>query len=495
MWRTLTKKRISMNEPGIRGLQSDSRQVCPGDLFIAISGTPNERLRYIQEATERGAVAVLAEPEICALVEESVQVPLIPFCDLQKSTGFIAAHFFGQPSLEYPVIGVTGTSGKTSIAYFILQIMAACKKKYAMIGTLGSGFLGGLQEIQNTTPGAIVLQKLLADFAQKKADGVVMEVSSHALHQERVAGTQFHTAIFSNLTRDHLDYHGTMESYWAEKQRLFLEYKPRYAIVNCDNDYGRELSKKLVDQQQDIIGFSIDSGVPFESLQVPMVIAQDVRLQQNGINAWIQSPWGEGALHSPLLGRFTLSNLLAAMSAVCLQGIPLSQVLSVIPEVNTAEGRMMLFGNTPRLPLVVVDYAHKPEAVEQVLTFLKEQCQGGLLWCILGCGGERDRGKRPLMAALAERFSDRFVITSDNPRTETLNQIVADMLTGLQNPNAVSVQLDRKLAIQQTILTAAPNDIVAVLGKGHEAYQIIGNTAFPFSDSEEVQIALKKREV
>lgn len=486
-----------MTEIRIQELTMDSRQVKPGDLFIAVPGLTVDGRDYIQNALKQGAAAVLVEEnsEVFSFeewrkkyAEFNQTVPIIPVSSLKKIVSVIAARFFNEPSQKLSVIGVTGTNGKTSTTHYIAQILGYCGKQCAVMGSLGAGFLGQLQEISYATPDAITVQRKLADFQREGAIAAAMEVSSHALDQYRVSGVHFKTAIFTNLTRDHLDYHPSLEAYAEAKQKLFCAFEPKYSVINLEDEQGRLLVNKLSAKRSahQIIGYTTRDDIK------AAISTRDVILSEAGISAFIKTPWGEGELQCGLLGKFNLSNLLAAIAAVCLEGLSLAEVLSAVKVIKPALGRMMRLGGKGEDPLVVLDYAHTPDALQQVLTALRSHCRGKL-WCVFGCGGDRDRGKRSLMAAVAENLSDYICITQDNPRTEDPNQIMSDMIKGLKKREKAFVEPDRRLAIQATIEAANSEDCVLVAGKGHENYQIIGTKKNPFSDQTEIEIALERK--
>nr|MBP9764315.1 UDP-N-acetylmuramoyl-L-alanyl-D-glutamate--2,6-diaminopimelate ligase [Gammaproteobacteria bacterium] len=341
-------------------------------------------------------------------------------------------------------------------------------------------------------PDAIAVQRTLAALQKQNVSAVAMEVTSHALDQNRVAGVEFDTVIFTNLTRDHLDYHPDMQTYGEVKKRLFTEFQSKYAVINLDDAFGRVLFAELkaLDKAGRVLGYSCHKNPPEGGRE--LIEADNVVLDKHGIRATVKTPWGEGELRSHLLGLFNVSNILAALTAVCLQGVPLNAVLKAIKAISTAPGRMMRFGGNAEMPLVIVDYAHKPDALAAVLEALRGHCAGEL-WCVVGCGGDRDRGKRPLMAAIGERLSDHLYLTQDNPRTEDPTQIMTEMIQGLKNPNKVVVEYDRAKAIEWAIKNAKVEDIIVVAGKGHETYQIVGTEKIPFSDKLVVEAALERR--
>lgn len=469
----------------IIGLSSDSRRTKPGDLFLAYAGPAADRHHYIVDAIARGAVAVIRDTTGPTSSLESQQksgnhIPIINLPHLRTQAGHIAARFYGDPTATLPVIGITGTNGKTSCSQFIAAALEQAGMHCGIIGTLGTGFPNQLESGFLTTPDALDLQRQLAGLKQQGATAITMEVSSHSLAQHRVSGVRFTTAIFTNLSRDHLDYHGDMEHYGAAKRLLFTQPGLRNAVINTDDAFGRTLLEEF-SSQLDCYGYSVAAEPPPGT----QIIARELRFSHNGFSAQITTPWGSGNLHSTLLGRFNLSNLLAALSALCLTGIPLEAALHYLAQLRTVPGRMQAFGSG-KLPLVVVDYAHTPDALEKALTALREHCQG-TLWCVFGCGGNRDAGKRELMGQIAERFSDHIVITDDNPRFENPSHITDQIVRGLLCPWAAEIVHDRQAAIAHAIECAQPGDIVIIAGKGHERFQQIGAERIPFNDAEQVQ--------
>jgi len=334
----------------------------------------------------------------------------------------------------------------------------------------------------NTTPDPVTLQRWLFKLKQEGARAVAMEVSSHSLVQQRISGVEFKVAVFTNLTRDHLDYHGTMENYGAAKKMLFMQPGLQYAIINADDEFGQKLIGGLKTSLK-VYAYTI-KGTLLE--EVPTVAAKDVELDISGITAQVTTPWGEGLLKSRLLGRFNLSNLIAVLAVLGVMKMNIAAALTSIKKLETVNGRMQTFGGDKK-PLIVVDYAHTPDALEQALLALRECCHGAI-WCVFGCGGApRDRGKRPMMGQIAERYSDHIIITNDNPRAENPQQIINDILQGLLCPWAAEVEQDRRVAIAHAIDCASANDVILVAGKGHEDYQIIGKEKLPFSDQEVIE--------
>lgn len=485
----------------ITGLSLDSRTTKPGDLFFAYPGTAIDGRDFIAAAIEQGAVAILAEvdenppalqkaarrPPFSKGVTDSV--PLFAIPNLATHVGSVAARFYHHPSHHMQVVGITGTNGKTSCCHFIGQALHNDNKTCGIIGTVGNGLAGSpLQHASLTTPDPISLQALLAEWQQQGVQYVAMEAASHGLAQGRVNGIEFTTAVFTNLTRDHLDYHGDMASYAAAKRLLFARPGLRNAVLNIDDLYGQQWLEELTGKLE-VFAYSIDAVK--NKCQVPLVYAQHAKFAEIGITASVHTPWGDGVLHNPyLIGRFNLSNLLAALTVLGISGMPLPTILARLTEVKSVPGRMQVVGGGAK-PLAVIDYSHTPDALEQALKTLREHCQRKL-WCVFGCGGDRDRGKRPLMGKLAEQYADYIVVTDDNPRHEEPRQIVAEILQGLDNPAGAVVEHDRRRAITHALSSAQVNDVVLIAGKGHETYQIIGDKKLVFNDVLEAQLILNE---
>lgn len=453
----------------------DSRHVQKNDVFVALSGETFDGHQFIQEALSKGVAAVLAErSEI-----KDDRIIVIP--NLRHELGIIASRCFHDPSKNLKVIGVTGTNGKSSVTQYCAQALKQCGETCGVIGTLGYGFLPNLEPLANTTPDALMLQSILAQMRDQGANSVAMEVSSHGLHQERVSGIHFDTAIFTNITRDHLDYHGDMASYQAQKRRLFSMPGLNQIIINADDDFGRQIIRESLGVVS-VIAYGLEANSKFDC---PQIIAHSIRQNAKGFRAKIDSPWGSGELSSQLLGRFNISNLLAVLAVLMVRNISFEAALESLSHVQNVQGRMQAYGGDKQA-LVVVDYAHTPDALQQALLALKPHTQGKL-WCVFGCGGDRDHGKRPIMGQIAERYSDQLILTNDNPRSEAPQSIIEEIKSGLICPWAVEVELDRGAAIAHAIDCAEPGDVVLIAGKGHETYQIIGDEKLPFSDIERVQ--------
>ncbi len=462
----------------IGGLALDSRRVRPGDLFLALRGTRGHGLEHWPEARRRGAVGVLWEPRgWTGTVPEggvSVAVP-----GLQRVVGPLASRFHGEPSRHLTVIGVTGTDGKSSVSTFLAQALHAQTAPFGVVGTLGAGFPGAVRPTGHTTPDALDLQARLAGFVARGARGVAMEVSSHALDQGRVAGVDFDVAVLTNVTRDHLDYHGDVARYAATKARLFAMPGLRHAVLNLDDAQGRAWALPLA-RRLPVIGVGFG--------EVPMADLPRVHIEAAAVRRGLQLRlrWA-GSLHDvrlPLLGRFNATNAALVFAVLLALGMDAGEALRRLTALRAVPGRMEPF-EAPGRPLVVVDYAHTPAALAQALKALRAHVRGRIV-CVFGCGGERDRGKRPLMGAAAERLADAVIVTDDNPRGEDPERIVREILAGAAKPGGIQVIHDREQAIATALEAAGPGDAVLVAGKGHETTQEFGDHGVRFSDRDTV---------
>ena len=458
----------------ITGLVMDSREVKPGDAFVAIAGFGAHGLKFVDQARAQGAVAILFEPP--APIDLPAPPDAIAVPNLRARLGELADRFHGRITEAMTVVGVTGTNGKTSTVQLLAQAWTLRGIRCGTIGTLGVGMYGQVKPTGFTTPLVLKLHDLLAQLHRQGARAVAMEVSSHALDQGRADGVHFDVAVFTNLTRDHLDYHGDMETYGAAKARLFAWPGLNAAVINLDDDYGRRLHAQV---PASVKPFGVSSrGAAGATLR-----ADALRLDSAGIAFELVAGSEAHAVRSPLLGRFNVDNLLAVAGALYALGDPVAQIASTLSQLQPIHGRMNRLGGDGIKPLVVIDYAHTPDALEQALKSLRAHAQARLV-CVFGCGGERDRGKRPQMAAIAEANADVVIVTDDNPRAEDGDQIVADILAGFASADTATVQRDRAAAIARAIGEARPNDIVLVAGKGHEPYQEINGVQYPFDDTE-----------
>ena len=467
----------------VTGLTLDSREVQPGDAFVAIAGFGAHGLNFVDNAREAGAAAILFEPP--APDELPAPADAIPVTGLRARMGAMADQFHGQPSAAMTTVGVTGTNGKTSTVQLLAQAWTLRGQQAGTIGTLGAGIWPKIVPTGFTTPLVLRLHALLAELRDEGASTVAMEVSSHALDQGRVDGVHFDVAVFTNLTRDHLDYHGDMASYGAAKKKLFEWPGLRAATVNLDDAFGRELFDAVGGKVR-VVGFSSRGAAG------AAVRADEVQLDGSGIRFLLQAGNQAHPVRSPLLGRFNVDNLLGVAATLFAMGMAPALVAETLSQLMPVDGRMNRLGGEDGSPLVVVDYAHTPDALEQALSSLRAHTAGKLI-CVFGCGGERDRGKRPQMAAIAERGADVAIVTDDNPRGEDGDRIVADIMAGFVEPARASVQRDRARAIAQAIDMAGADDVVLIAGKGHEPYQEINGIKHPFDDTATARELLRRR--
>ncbi|OGO94470.1 MAG: UDP-N-acetylmuramoyl-L-alanyl-D-glutamate--2,6-diaminopimelate ligase [Coxiella sp. RIFCSPHIGHO2_12_FULL_42_15] len=487
--KTLKELQLTSSNQSVSQLALDSRAVIENSLFFAYPGVVTDGRQYIDQAIAQGAVVVLYENSDGFQPKASScdKAQLLGMPNLQTQVGLIASRFFDDPSRTLNIIGVTGTNGKTSITHFIAQAFQQHGYSSAVLGTIGNGIWPHLEKSTQTTLDPIQLQKAFWDFKQRAVSHVAMEVSSHALVQGRVTGTHFTTAVFTQLSRDHLDYHGTMERYAQAKQQLFQQPQLQNAIINQDDLYGRQFIQQYA-SSLNVVAYSA-TGQPISNVR--NVIATRVVRHPQGFLLDIDGTWGSGKLLCPLLGDFNISNVLATLAVLLQNEIPLSLALDYCARLQPVRGRMQLLGGGNQ-PLVIVDYAHTPDALEKALNAVRFHCKGKL-WCVFGCGGDRDKGKRPLMANVAERLADCVIVTDDNPRTETPQAIVADIRKGFSTEKVVQVIQDRQQAIAMAVQSAGRHDMVLVAGKGHETTQTIGLHVLPFDDVEQVQLALANR--
>lgn len=474
----------SVSAVTVQGLTADSRSVQRGDLFLACRGLQVHGLEYTAQAIAQGAVAVAYDPEGCDNAEvllAGISVPAFAVSDLSQQLGVIADRFYASPSSEMHVIGVTGTDGKTSVSHFIAQALSTAGTPVGLLGTLGYGVYGKLNAPTHTTPDALRLQSELASLRDQGVKQLAMEVSSHALHQCRSEGVHFHTAVLTQLSRDHLDYHGSLEDYADAKRRLFLSPGLKCAVLNAGDAFGRALAAELA---EDVRVISWQSQGDVKPLAEEWLALRSVRALPAGIALHIESSFGEVEFESQLLGNFNAANLLAALGALLATGLSLNDAVQRLSQVTTVPGRMELF-SAPGQPRVVIDYAHTPNALETALLALRPHCAGELV-CVFGAGGDRDAGKRPQMGAAAERGADRVIVTSDNPRHELPQDIMAQIVAGMEQSQSVSLIEDRGAAISAALAAAGEDDLVLIAGKGHETTQQIGDLKTAFSDREYV---------
>ncbi len=486
---------------GVKRLVNDSRAVKRGDTFVAYPGESRDGRDYIAQALANGAAAVLWER---AGFEWNPRwrAPNLGLRQLRRHAGAIASRAYGEPSRGLHVVGVTGTNGKTTCSQWIAQALSRAGRRCAVIGTLGHGFRAPLAALANTTPDALWLHAQLAEFARRGARAVAMEVSSIGLDQDRVAGVDFDVALFTNLTRDHLEYHRTMRRYREAKAKLFAWETLKHAVVNLDDEFGTELARRCRRPGLKVIGYGFGEmrGAP-RGPRIARVSGSNLVTGARGVRFDVATPWGAARVASAALGRHNASNLLGTLAVLLASGVALKKAVAALEALAPVAGRLQRLGGG-RKPLVVVDYAHTPDALEQALTTLRDVLasnqssaasrQSSRLFCVFGCGGDRDPGKRPLMGRVAARLADRAIVTSDNPRSEDPHEIIADILTGVRR-GEVGVDADRRDAIHRAVAEASGGDIVLVAGKGHEAYQEIRGVRHPFSDAQVAEEALARR--
>lgn len=470
-------------ELAITGLVLDSRDVGAGDAFVAIAGFGAHGLGFVDQAKAAGASAILFEPPAPEELPAPADAIAVP--GLRARMGTMADQFHGRPSRAMTMVGVTGTSGKTSTVQLIAQALESVGRRTGTIGTLGAGLHGKERATGFTTPLVLQMHALLAELRDAGAAAVAMEVSSHALDQGRVDAVHYDVAVFTNLTRDHLDYHGDMATYGAAKAKLFARPGLRAAAINLDDEFGISLLAQLPESVRGI-------GLSARGQAQALVRAENVTLDASGIAFDLVLGDARFPLRSPLLGRFNVDNLLAVAGVLHALGETPAAIAATLPQLQAIPGRMNRLGGDGVLPLVVIDYSHKPDPLQQALESLRGHLRGRLI-CVFGCGGERDRGKRPLMAAIAETHAERVYVTDDNPRGENGDAIVAEIVAGFARPEAAVIERDRAAAIARAIDEAGPNDIVLIAGKGHETYQEVAGKKYPFDDTQVARQALEGR--
>lgn len=472
------------HDPSITGLVLDSRAVRPGNAFVAIAGFGAHGLGFVDQARANGAAAILFEPP--APIELPAPADAIAVPGLRARMGAMADQFHGQPSRALTMVGVTGTNGKTSTVQLLAQAWHLLGTASGSIGTLGVGLYGHVIPTGFTTPLVLQMHEVLAQLRDDGAQAVAMEVSSHALDQGRVDAVHYDVAVFTNLTRDHLDYHGDMVQYGAAKARLFHREGLKAAVVNLDDSFGSELLCTVDAGVQQI-------GLSSRGAQQATLRADSLKLDGRGIAFDLVVDGARHPVQSPLLGRFNVDNLLAVAGALFALGHRPAAIAALLSQLQPIAGRMNRLGGERGLPTVVIDYAHTPDALEQALGSLHDHLAGRLV-CVFGCGGERDTGKRPQMAAIAEKLADVVIVTDDNPRGEDGDAIVADIVAGLSSPAAATVQRDRATAIATAIGLAGAGDIVLIAGKGHEPYQEVHGVQHAFDDTDVAGRVLASRQ-
>lgn len=473
-------------------LRTDSRQVRPGDAFLAWPGAAVDARAHVAAALAAGAGACLVE-QVGAEAFAFGDARVAAYPGLKAASGQVADAWFGNPSQRLAVLAVTGTNGKTSSTWWLAQALSglasATVTPCAVVGTLGVGVPPDLVSTGLTTPDPVALQAAFAEFVRQGLQACAIEASSIGIEEQRLAGTRIHTAMLTNVTQDHLDYHGDMAAYWRAKLALFAWPDLRAAVVNVDDPYGAELADRLAGGALDLWTLSITPG----AANCARLQAQDIRYEARGVAFTVVEGQQQLPLSTALIGAFNVSNVLGVIAAMRTLGVALADAVQACAHLTPVPGRMECF-SAPDQPLVAVDYAHTPDALAKALDALRPQAQarGGHLWCVFGCGGNRDTAKRPLMGAVAAAHADRVVVTSDNPRGEAMDAIISQILLGLTGVAGVQVEPDRARAIAQTLAQASPLDVVLLAGKGHEDYQEIAGERLPFSDLEQVRQTLTR---
>ena len=476
----------------IARLISDSRRCAPGDCFFAWPGERGDGRRHIAQAIARAAAAVVWERDGFAWRDEW-RVPNVGMQGLKAQAGHLAHAFYGRPSESLWVCGITGTNGKTSCSQWLAALLARAGERTAAIGTLGSGFPGELAASPHTTPDALELHGLLAGFKRAGAHAVAMEVSSHGLAQGRVDGVAFRCALFTNLSHDHLDYHGSMEAYAEAKARLFDAPGLQVAVLNLDDVLGVRLAQRLAARGVRTIGYSLSPAAVAPGSVTQQIVARNIEVTAQGTRLALASSWGDAAVTLGALGRFNAANALGVLGCLVAYGVPFAAAAAMLAKLPEVPGRMQRIGGDAA-PLVVVDFAHTPDAIEKLLQALRPvaAARGGRLVIVFGAGGDRDPSKRALMGAVASRQADAVVITSDNPRSEDPQAVIEAIRAGVTI--ACTVEPDRAAAIGQAVRAARAADVVVLAGKGHETYQEIAGERRPFSDAACARTALAQRE-
>ena len=474
----------SCSDVYVNNIVLDHRKANPGDLFIAYQGLSSHGLLHAQGAIDKGVSVILWDGE-CEHKDEILQTvsrsALCLHCEnLKQVSGVIASRYHDRPSRELNVIGVTGTDGKTSIAHFIAQCLDSHDVHCGVMGTLGNGFIHDLHPTGLTTADALKVQESLAEIKDAGAKHVVMEVSSHGLDQGRINGVEVKTAILSNFSQDHLDYHDTIEEYAQAKKKLFSVPGLKTAIINLDDEFGRELAKDCKSRLC-VWGYSMQSDIQ-QTCECAdyIIVTEKIEATETGYRLSVKTPKGSGSFDINLLGYFNVSNILASLAALLVSEVTFEEAIRKLSTVHPVSGRMEIIA-VPDRPIVIVDYAHTPQGLTAACSAVREHFSGDM-WCVFGCGGDRDKSKRPLMAKVAEKYADHIIVTSDNPRFEKPELIIEEIMSGFVKLDNVEVMQDRKSAIYKAVQAAKVGDVILLAGKGHEASQIVDDVHIAFDD-------------
>jgi len=480
----------------VDGITQDSRNIGNNYLFIAIPGTASHGLGFVEQAVSSGANVVLWDAADSDQIKKidvlSNEIICVQVEGLQQKTGEIAARFFNHPSRDLNLIGVTGTDGKTSVSHYIAQCLDSGSSPCGVLGTLGNGLIHELKPTGLTTASAVDVHHSLANLLAEGARAAVMEVSSHGLDQGRVNSVEFDTAVFTNLSQDHLDYHKTMESYSEAKSKLFMTGGLKSAVINLDDAFGRMLAEKYREHLT-VYGYSTSSDiVALEPCADFIVYAKNLKANRHGFEINVVTPKGAGYFELNLLGSFNVSNALAVLATLLLNNVAFDEAIKCLQAITPVAGRMELIVAENK-PTVIVDYAHTPQGIAAACNAVKQHFSAGL-WCVFGCGGDRDRNKRPLMAQAAERYADHIIVTSDNPRHEDPQAIIEQIVNGLAEPDAAMSYVDRREAIAHAVAQAGADDVILIAGKGHESCQIVGDKYIVFDDRDVARALLDVRD-
>ena len=467
----------------LSGISDDSRLVQKGDLFLAVSGPSHDIENSIHEAVTKSAVAIICESPVNKAMVSGT--PIFTLSNLAKLRSEIAGRFYGSPSEDMLVIAVTGTNGKTSCSHFVAKALNSVGCSCGVVGTLGSGKLDKLTRLGLTTPSAVSVQEILSELVSTDVDAVSIEASSHGLAQDRLSDIKIDIAIFTNLTRDHLDYHLTFENYKLAKQKLFQMDSVSAVVINIDDEFGRELAE-TIDPKKTKWKYSLRNTSAD-------IYVQEIEYQLSGFNASVHTPWGKLQLCSNLFGEFNVSNLLSVVAVLGEKGYSNSKITSAISKITKVKGRMHRLSDTGSIA-VIVDYAHTPDALEKALETCRAHSKKKL-WCVMGCGGDRDKGKRPVMGEVSSRLADFTLVTSDNPRFEEPNNIVNDIVKGCHPHAPLHIEISRVKAIQYALAHAESGDCILIAGKGHEEYQDIAGKLLTYSDFKVVEDYLSSKSV
>lgn len=471
-------------------LVNDTRKIKNGDVFCAVIGSQQNGNDYIEQAVKLGASLIIAqchsakqhgELSYIACESSANKIPKVYFYQLNQQLFAFAKAYYQSPQQNMTMIGITGTNGKTSTSQIVAKLLASCQEKTAVIGTNGAGQVDALTPIENTTPAATQLHQFLATFSHDNCKNVAMEISSHALEQRRVTAELLDIAVFTNLTRDHLDYHQTMENYAQAKYKIFSQNSAQVAILNGD-DHQAQLWLEHWPINQTVIVYGQSANI---NKYAAFVQATNVHMKSSGVELTLNTHLGQQKVTSVLMGDFNIENLLAAIAVLLSKNISLTVIPAAVKSLTPIMGRMEAF-KADNTATTIVDYAHTPDALESALRACRKHCHGKL-WVVFGCGGDRDKGKRPLMAQAAENGADQVVFTTDNPRNEQAEAIIADMMVGCTKPELIDVVLNRKEAVLATLAKAKTDDIILLAGKGHEDYIVIGNEKIPYNERELVK--------